>query len=161
MIPRFRLSVGIVAVNDKFRISPAAQFVEVHADALAVGVDAEGDYAVEEPEEQIDERQDQAKEGCNAYQLGDELACLTGEEARGNESPKAADGVNGDGAGGIVDGDGEFEDFNEKGRCDAGDEADEDRVKRCDQSGAAAGGDQAGEISVGAEAGVWLAEADV
>ena len=95
-------------------------------------------------EEQIDEGQDQAKERGDADQLGDELACLTGEEASGNESPKAAYGVNGDCAGRIVDGDGEFEDLNQKGRCDAGDEADEDRVEWCDQGGAGAGGDQAG-----------------
>ena len=93
--------------------------------------------------------------------MGNELAGLRSKEARGNQSPQAPDGVNGDSAGGIVDGERQFEHFHQERRGDAGDEADEDRVERCHQRGAGAGGDQAGQLAVGAEAGVGLAEADV
>jgi hypothetical protein len=34
-------------VNDELGISAAAEFVEVHADTLAVGVDAEGNDPIE------------------------------------------------------------------------------------------------------------------
>ena len=93
----------------EFGVGSAAQFVEVHADALAVGIDAEGDDAVEQPEEQIDEGQKEAEEGGDADELGDELAGLRREDSRGEESPKSAGGMNGDGAGGVVDGEGELE----------------------------------------------------
>ena len=134
--------------------------MEVHADALAVGVYAESDYAVEKPEEQIDERQDEAEKCGDAYQLCDELACLTGEQAGGNEAPEAADGVDGDGARGVVDGDGQLKDFDQKRCSDAGDETDEEGLARRDQGRTGAGGDEAGEPAVGAEAGVGFAEAD-
>ena len=117
-------------MDDEFRVGAAAEFVQVHADALAVGVDAEGDDAVEQPEEQVDERQEKAEQRGDADELGDELACLRGEEARGEESPEAADGVNGDGAGGIVDGDGELKHFDQQRSGNAGDEADEDATGR-------------------------------
>ena len=58
----------------EFGIGSAAQFVQVHADALAVRIDAEGNDAIEEPEEQIDQRQDKAEQGGDADELGDELA---------------------------------------------------------------------------------------
>jgi hypothetical protein len=93
-------------VNDELRIGAAAQFVQVHADALAVGVHAEGNDAVEQPEEQVDQRQHQAEQRGDADQLGHELAGLRREDAGGEQSPQAADGVDGDGAGGVVDGDG-------------------------------------------------------
>ena len=66
--------------------SPDESFAETYAavsythldvykrQALAVGVYAESDYAVEKPEEQIDERQDEAEKCGDAYQLCDELA---------------------------------------------------------------------------------------
>src|SRR5208283_1517868 len=67
---RYELSIRIVAVDYKLRVGAAAQLVQVHADALAVWVDAEGRHAVEQPEEQIDERQHQAQQGGNTHQLG-------------------------------------------------------------------------------------------
>ena len=90
------LSVGVIAVNDELGISAAAEFVEVHADALSVDVDAEWDDAIEHFEEQIDERQEQAQDGCNANQLCDELAWLRREEACGDESNERAGGVDRD-----------------------------------------------------------------
>lgn len=47
MIPRFDLSVRFVAMDDKFGIGSAAELVQVHAHALAVGIHAEGDDEVE------------------------------------------------------------------------------------------------------------------
>ncbi len=44
-------AVRLVPMNHEFRVGAATEFVEIHADALAVGVDAEGDEAVENPEE--------------------------------------------------------------------------------------------------------------
>ena len=55
------LAVGLVAVDDELRISAAAQFVQVHADPLAVGVYAERKHSVEQPEEQVDQRQHDAQ----------------------------------------------------------------------------------------------------
>jgi hypothetical protein len=37
-------------MNDEFRISPAAQLMQIHAQALAVGIDAEGKDAVDDRE---------------------------------------------------------------------------------------------------------------
>ena len=54
----FALSVGVVAVDDELGICAAAELVEVHADALAVGIDAEWNEPVEHLEEQIDEGQE-------------------------------------------------------------------------------------------------------
>jgi hypothetical protein len=39
--------VRVVAVDDEFRICATAQFVQVHADALAIGIDAERDDSIE------------------------------------------------------------------------------------------------------------------
>ncbi len=41
-------------MDDEFGESAAAQFVEVHTEAFAIGIRAEGNYAVEKPEEQVD-----------------------------------------------------------------------------------------------------------
>ena len=43
-----RLPVRFVAVDDKLGIGAAAQLMQVHADAFAVGIDPEGDEAVEQ-----------------------------------------------------------------------------------------------------------------
>jgi hypothetical protein len=83
-------------MNDELRIGAAAKFMQVHADALSVGVDAEGNDAVEDFEEQIDEREEQAQDGCDANQLRNELAWLRSEEACGDESNERAGGVHGD-----------------------------------------------------------------
>lgn len=48
-------------MDDKFRIGASAQFVEVHADALAVGFDAERDQPVQQREEQVNQRQEKSK----------------------------------------------------------------------------------------------------
>jgi len=56
-------------------------------------------------------------------ELGDELALLGGEDAHCEKSPKAANCMHGDGAGGIVDGDSEFEHFDQQRRGDAGNDA--------------------------------------
>jgi len=85
-------------VDYEFGVGAAAEFVEVHADAFAVGIDAEGDDAVEEPEEEIDEGQDESEEGGDSDELGEELAGRGGEDARGEESPEAGGGVDGDGS---------------------------------------------------------------
>ena len=92
------LPIRFIPVNHKLRISPAAQFVQVHADALAVGVYPEGNHAVEQPEEQVDQRQHQAEQRGDAHQLGQQLPCLWGEDARGQQSPQPADSVNRDGS---------------------------------------------------------------
>ena len=96
-------------MNDKLRISAAAQLVQVHADTLAVRIHSEGNDAVEQPEEQIDQGEEDAEESGHAHQLGDELAGLRGEESGGQKSPEAGGGVNGDRARGVVDGYGEFQ----------------------------------------------------
>ena len=77
-------------MNDELGVGAAAEFVEVHADALAVRVDAEWDDAVEHAEKQIDERQEQAQDRSNPNELGNELTRLRSEEARGDESDKCA-----------------------------------------------------------------------
>jgi hypothetical protein len=106
------LAVRVVTVNDEFWVGATAELVQVHADALAVSVYAEGYPAIENPEKQIDERQDEAEERGHAHKLGNELTWLSSEDARGNETPEAADGVDRKGAGGIVDGDGQLKNFN-------------------------------------------------
>ncbi len=71
-------------MNNELGISSAAQLVQVHADALALGVHAEGNDAVEQREEQVDQRQHQAQQRGDADQLGEELTRLRCEKARGN-----------------------------------------------------------------------------
>ncbi len=68
--------------------------------------------------------------------------------------------MNRDGSGGIVDRNGEFEQFHQQGRGNARDDANGQRLNRSNQRGARAGGDQACKPSVGAQAGVGLAETD-
>ena len=142
-------------------VSAAAQFMQIHADAFAVLIDAKGDEAIEDGEEQVNEGQDKAEEGCDADELGEELSWPGSKDAGGEESPQTAGAVDGDGAGGIVDGDGELEKLDQEGREDAGDDSGEDGFEGGDEAGAGTRGDQTGEPSVGAEAGVWFAEADL
>jgi hypothetical protein len=68
--------------------------------------------------------------------------------------------VDGDGAGWVIDGDGQFQHFNQQRGHDAGDDADDQRRHGRNQGCAGARGDQAGEPAIGAEAGVGLAEAN-
>ena len=75
-------------MNDELGISAAAEFVQVHADPLTVGVGAEGNDPVENLEQQIDERQKQAEDSCNPNQLSEELTGLRSEEARSDEPEK-------------------------------------------------------------------------
>jgi hypothetical protein len=59
-------AVGLVAVDYKFRVSSAAKFVQVHADALAVNVHTERNCAIDKPKKQIDKRQNKTKQGGDA-----------------------------------------------------------------------------------------------
>ncbi len=64
----WRLSaVRLVAMNDEFRISAAAEFMQVHADAFSVGVHQKGSHPVEQREQQLDRWQQQAQQGGNAH----------------------------------------------------------------------------------------------
>ena len=63
-------------MNDEFGIGSAAKLVQVHADALAVRIDAERNEVIEKGKEEIDEREDDADEGCNADELRHELSRL-------------------------------------------------------------------------------------
>ena len=110
----------------EFRIGSAAEFVQIHADALAVSIHAESDDAIEQPEEQIDERQNHTKQGSDADELGEKLSRASSEDAGGCQSPKAGNGVRGNSAGWVVDGDCEFEEFNQKRSEDAGNDSDEE-----------------------------------
>src|SRR5580658_7778888 len=83
------LPIRIVAVDHELGLGAAAELVQIHADAFAIVVGAEGDYAVEGPEDQADEREHQAEQGGDANQLGNELAGLRSEGASGDESPEA------------------------------------------------------------------------
>jgi len=147
-------------VDDEFGISATAEFVQVHADAFAINVHAQRNDAVDDSEKQVQQRQNKAEKRGDADKLGDELTGLRGKKAGGKRAPQTTRSVHGDGARGIVDGDGEFKKLNEKRREDAGDNADGERLGRRDECRAAAGGDESGEPSVGAEAGVGLAKAN-
>jgi len=147
-------------MNYEFRISAAAEFMEIHADAFAIGVDAQGQHAVEEPKEQIEQGQDEPKQSGDADQLRHQLAGARGKCASGEESPEATRCVCADCAGGVVDGDGELKHLDQQWGEDSGDESDEEGRAGKDQGRGGAGGDESGEPSVGAEACVGLAEAE-
>src|ERR1035438_2046885 len=104
-------SVRFVPVDYEVGISAASQLVQVHADALAVRVHAEGMHTVEQPEKQVDQRQNKAEQSGDAHQLSHQLTGLIGEDADSEQSPKASRGVNGNCAGGIVDGKGKLAEF--------------------------------------------------
>ena len=70
MIPPFRLPVRLVAVNHEIGVSASAQFVQVHADALAVRVHAEWSHAIQKPEQKIDQGKKYSEQSGDAYQLG-------------------------------------------------------------------------------------------
>lgn len=80
-------------MDDELRIGVAAEFVEVHSNALAVCIDAEGQDAIERKEEQIGKGKNQSEQGRHCDQLGQELTTCGGEAACGNEPPEAAGGV--------------------------------------------------------------------
>ena len=66
-------------MDDKFRIGSAAEFVKIHAEAFAIGVRTEGYPSIQQPEQQIEDRQDEAEECGDADKLGNELAALGSE----------------------------------------------------------------------------------
>ena len=90
-------------MDNEFRISAAAELVQVHADALAVGVDPEGNEAIEQRAEQVGDRQHQSQQGSDSHELREELAWLRREEARSDQSPEAASAVDGNGTRRIVE----------------------------------------------------------
>ena len=96
------LSVRFVAVNHELRISSATEFVQVHAHAFAVGIDAKCNHAVKQRIEQVDQRENHAEQRGNTHELREHLPRLWREEARGQQSPQAAHGVDRDGAGVIL-----------------------------------------------------------
>ena len=51
---------------------------------------------------------------------------MRNEDARSQQAPETAHGVNRDAAGRVVDGESEFQQFDEQRRDDAGDEANEE-----------------------------------
>lgn len=147
-------------MNDEFGVGAAAEFVKIHANALAIDVDAEGNNAVEKEEEQVYAGEDKAEQSCDADELGEKLARLRGEDADSEKTEQAAYGVNADGARRVVNGDSELKEFDEQGRGDAGEDADEQGLDGRDECGAGTGGNETGEPSVGAQAGVGFAKAE-
>lgn len=67
------LAVRLVAMDHKLRIGATAQLVQIHADALAVSFHTKRNGAIQEPEEQVNEGQNQAEQGGDADKLREEL----------------------------------------------------------------------------------------
>jgi len=107
-------------VDDEFGISAAAEFVKVHAESFAVGINAQWKHAIENLENQVDEGQEEPEQRGDADELREKLALLGREEAGSGEPPEAGGSVNADGAGGIVDGERELKQLDEQRGNDAG-----------------------------------------
>jgi hypothetical protein len=90
-------------MDDEFGVGAAAQFMQIHADALTVCVDTEGHKAIEGYQEQVGYGQDQAEQSCDANELGKELSFSWSEAACRDESPEAACRVHGNGSGWVVE----------------------------------------------------------
>ena len=95
-------------MKHEFRVGSAAEFVNVHPEALAVCLRTEGNNAIENPEEQVDHRQDEAEQRGDSEQLGKELAALGSEQARGCKTPESGRGMNADRSRWVVDGESEL-----------------------------------------------------
>lgn len=96
-------------MNYKFRIGSTADFVQIHAHPLAIGVDAERNEAVEERKKEINQGKKEAEECGDANQLREKLTRLGREKASRDQPPKTRCAVDSDGASGIVDGKRKFE----------------------------------------------------
>src|SRR5581483_6122599 len=107
-------------MNDEFGIGASAKFVQVHANAFPVGIDAEGKQAIEERKEKVGHREHESQQCCDAKELGEELTWLRGEDAGGNEAPEATYCMHRDRARRIVEGDAELEEFNQERDADPG-----------------------------------------
>jgi hypothetical protein len=92
-------------VDYEFGISAGAKLVQIEALAFAFGRHALRAQAVEQPIETIGERQHETKQGGDAGDLSQRLhgGAGGGKEAERQHAPDAADGVNGNRAGGVVD----------------------------------------------------------
>jgi hypothetical protein len=61
--------------------------VQIHTDALAIGFHTERDGAIEKPEKQVNQRQNQPEQRGDPDKLREKLSRPTGEKTGSGESP--------------------------------------------------------------------------